>query len=224
MRTSARVVFGLFVVDAVLQVTSRIGSGGVFDGLNIATKPLLMPLLMVFVLLAVGWSADASVKWLVIGQGFSFLGDVALMLDGQVFFGLGIAMFLVTHICYLIGFFKLGAREALRDRRWVLFVYPVFWVLANAALWPGLGIMRAPIIIYSAFLVTMALVSMSLSTSIGIGGTLFMVSDLLIGTTVAYGDFTGSGFLVMLTYVVGQGIIAWFWVKRVQDSTESQPT
>ena len=91
------------------------------------TKPLLLlPLLMLFVLVEVGWNADPSIKFLIIGQFFSFLGDVALMLDGDLWFALGIAMFLITHIFYIIGFFKLGARQGLRDRRWVLFAYPLF--------------------------------------------------------------------------------------------------
>ena len=213
MKKSALVAWVLFICVGALQL---VGRGFDIDIAANLTKPLLMPLLMTFVLLAVGWSSHPSIKWLVVGQGFSFLGDVALMLDGELWFGLGIAMFLVTHVCYLVGFFGLGARQALRKRRWVLFVYPTFWVVANAALWPGLGVMRGPILVYSAFLVTMALVSMSLGTWIGIGGTLFMLSDLMIGATVAYGDFAASGFLIMATYIVGQGLIAWCWVRRVE--------
>lgn len=182
-----------------------------------STKPLLLPLLMVFVLIEVGWNAHPSIKFLLIGQFFSLLGDVALMFDGELWFGLGIFMFLITHIFYIIGFFKLGARAGLQDRRWVLFVYPAFWIIANAALWSGLGPLRIPIIIYSAFLVGMAMCSMSLGTLFGIGGSLFMFSDLLIGETVAYGKFPGSGVLIMFTYIVGQALIAYCWTKRVQE-------
>ncbi len=181
------------------------------------TKPLLLPLLIVFVLVEVGWNAHPSIKFLVIGQFFSFLGDVALMLDGDLWFGLGILMFLITHIFYILGFFKIGAREGLRRRSWVLIAYPLVWLVANAALWSGLGPLRIPIIVYSAFLVAMAMCSMSLGTLFGIGGALFMFSDLLIGETVAYGKFPGSGVAVMLTYIVGQTIIAWCWTQRVKE-------
>ena len=51
-----------------------------------------------------------------------------------------------------------------------------------------------------------------------IGGALFMVSDLLIGETVAYGAFPGSGVVIMLTYIVGQAIIAYCWTRRVEQT------
>lgn len=214
-----RASVGVLVVLAVVSVLELSAVAASNTILEHSTKPLLMPLLMVFVLIEVGWNAHPSIKLLVIGQFFSLLGDVALMFDGDLWFGLGIMMFLVTHIFYIVGFFKLGAREGLRERRWVLFVYPAFWIIANAALWSGLGPLRIPIIVYSAFLVAMAMCSMSLGTLFGIGGSLFMISDLLIGETVAYGKFTGSGVLIMFTYIVGQTLIAYCWTKRVKQPT-----
>ena len=178
----------VLAIVSVLELSAVAADNTVLEHL---TKPLLLPLLIIFVLVEVGWNADPSIKFLIIGQFFSFLGDVALMFDGDLWFALGIGMFLITHIFYLIGFFKIGAREGLRERRWVLVAYPLFWLAANAALWSGLGPLRIPIIVYSAFLVAMAMCSMSLGTLFGIGGALFMVSDLLIGETVAYGAFPG---------------------------------
>ena len=211
----------VLAVVSVLELTAVAVDNTVLEHL---TKPLLLPLLMIFVLIEVGWGSDASIKFLVIGQFFSFLGDVALMMDGDLWFGLGILMFLITHVFYLIGFFKIGARDGLANRRWVLVVYPLFWVVANAALWSGLGPLRIPIIVYSGFLVAMAMCSMSLGTLFGIGGALFMFSDLLIGETVAYGSFPGSGVVIMFTYIVGQTIIAWCWTRRVEARSDSSIT
>lgn len=205
----------VLAIVSVLELSAVAADNTVLEHL---TKPLLLPLLIIFVLVEVGWNADPSIKFLIIGQFFSFLGDVALMFDGDLWFALGIGMFLITHIFYLIGFFKIGAREGLRERRWVLVAYPLFWLAANAALWSGLGPLRIPIIVYSAFLVAMAMCSMSLGTLFGIGGALFMVSDLLIGETVAYGAFPGSGVVIMLTYIVGQAIIAYCWTRRVEQT------
>jgi len=42
-----------------------------------------------------------------------------------------------------------------------------------------------------------------------------MVSDLLIGAGVAYGEFTGQPVAVMSTYVIGQGLIAVAWVQLI---------
>ena len=221
MKRASVVVLAVLAVVSVLELSAVATNNTILEHL---TKPLLLPLLMVFVLVEVGWNADPSIKFLVIGQFFSLLGDVALMFDGDLWFGLGIFMFLITHIFYIIGFFKLGARAAMQDRRWVLFVYPAFCIIANPALWSGLGPLRFPLIIYSAFLVAMALCSMSLGTLFGIGGTLFMISDLLIGETVAYGKFTGSGVLIMSTYIVGQALIAYCWTRRVKESDKPPTT
>ena len=59
---------------------------------------------------------------------------------------------------------------------------------------------------------------MSLGTLFGIGGALFMVSDLLIGETVAYGAFPVSGVIIMFTYILGQAIIAYCWTRRVESN------
>jgi uncharacterized membrane protein YhhN len=215
VKRASLITLVVLAIVSVLELSAVAADNTVLEHL---TKPLLLPLLIIFVLVEVGWNADPSIKFLIIGQFFSFLGDVALMFDGDLWFALGIGMFLITHIFYLIGFFKIGAREGLRERRWVLVAYPLFWLAANAALWSGLGPLRIPIIVYSAFLVAMAMCSMSLGTLFGIGGALFMVSDLLIGETVAYGAFPGSGVVIMLTYIVGQAIIAYCWTRRVEQT------
>lgn len=215
MKRASLITLVVLAIVSVLELSAVAADNTVLEHL---TKPLLLPLLIIFVLVEVGWNADPSIKFLIIGQFFSFLGDVALMFAGDLWFALGIGMFLITHIFYLIGFFKIGAREGLRERRWVLVAYPLFWLAANAALWSGLGPLRIPIIVYSAFLVAMAMCSMSLGTLFGIGGALFMVSDLLIGETVAYGAFPGSGVVIMLTYIVGQAIIAYCWTRRVEQT------
>lgn len=217
MKRASVVTLALLAIVSVLELTAVAIDNTTLEHL---TKPLLLPLLMVFVLIEVGWSSHPSIKFLVVGQFFSFLGDVALMFDGDMWFGLGILMFLVTHIFYIIGFFKLGAREGFAARRWILVAYPLFWLVANAALWSGLGPLRIPILVYSAFLVSMAMCSMSLGTLFGIGGGLFMISDLLIGETVAYGKFPGSGVVIMATYIVGQAIIAWCWTRKVEQQAE----
>ena len=100
----------VLAIVSVLELSAVAADNTVLEHL---TKPLLLPLLIIFVLIEVGWNADPSIKFLVIGQFFSFLGDVALMFDGDLWFALGIGMFLITHIFYLIGFFKIGVTHGL---------------------------------------------------------------------------------------------------------------
>lgn len=225
LTTPAKAFLAAFFVDSVLHLSAIL-----FDlqTLRNITKPLLMLLLIGVVLSTVAYKSHPSIKLLIFGQIFSCFGDIALIGSGELWFGGGIAMFLVAQIFYIKGYFVLGAREGLQARPWVKFAYPAFWLVANLALAPGLGILAIPIAIYSAALVTMAMSAMSLGTVFGIGGTLFMFSDLLIGEGVAYGSFPGSDFLCMLTYILGQVIICLCWLKRVQsephvDATAARP-
>lgn len=211
--TAARLPLAAFAVVSVVQLVARaVGAELIGD----ITKPMLIPLLLAFVLIGVGPGFGPSSRWLGIGLSFAWLGDIALMSDTQTWFAIGIVMFLVMQLCYITGYFRLGARDGLRRKRWLLIVYPAFWVVANVALWPGLGPMRVPIMVYSAALVTMAMCSMAVGPWMGLGGTLFMFSDLMIGEGVAYGSFPGSDFLIMLLYILGQLIICMVWVGRVR--------
>jgi len=208
----ASALLGIFAaVGAINVVGDAIGN----DLMANTTKPLLLPLLVAFSVAAAGISRP-TMKLLVAAQFFAWLGDLALMSSEPVVFLAGMGAFLVMQVVYIVGFFRLGARDGFARRRWVLFAFPAFWVVANAALWAGLGPMRLPIAVYAAALVTMAMTSVALGTRVGIGGTLFMLSDLMIGATIAYGNFPGSSPLIMTTYIIGQGLIAAAWVGLVR--------
>lgn len=210
---AARLPLAAFAVVSIVQLVARATGADVVGDI---TKPMLIPLLMAFVLVSVGPGFGPSSRWLGVGLSFAWLGDIALMSSDRAWFAVGIVMFLAMQLCYIKGYFRLGAREGLRRKRWLLAVYPAFWVIANVALWPGLGSMRLPIMIYSAALVTMAMCSVAVGPWMGLGGTLFMFSDLLIGEGVAYGSFPGSSFLIMLLYILGQLIICMVWAGRVR--------
>lgn len=221
MAKGAKVFLILFVVDAVLHLTCIVAGLTVIQAIS---KTLLMLLLIGVTLSSVKFKDDPSVKFLVLGQFFSCLGDVALISDAQVMFGLGIGMFLVAQLMYLTGYFKLGARAQYAHRKWIMVAYPLFWVVGNAVIAPRLGVIGIGIVIYSAALVTMAMSSMALGTLWGIGGTLFMFSDMTIGTTVAFGKFPGSAFLIMLTYIIGQLIICLCWIRKVEENRRPSAT
>jgi uncharacterized membrane protein YhhN len=202
----------VYVVVAVVDVVG--GQISAVDILGTALTPLLLLLLIAWVLLARGRRAP---RLLLAGMVFAWLGDVALDGPGDVRFLLGIGLFLVMQVCYSLGFVGLGALGALRRRPWMPIGAAVLWLGLNIVLGPMLGDMRWPLAVYSAFLVTMATLSLGVSTRVGIGGVLFLISDLLIGLGAADLDVPLRGLLVIATYALAQLLIVTGWVEKVDE-------
>ncbi len=175
-----------------------------------AVKAVLMPSLLIWVLLALGAAAP---RLLVAGLAFATIGDVGLEFDSL--FLVGMAGFLAMQVCYVLGFIGMGAWPNVR-RSWAVAAgYLVFWVAANALLGPRLGDLRIPILVYSLALCVMATFAAGIDRRVGIGGMLFLFSDMLIGVDLADLGFPGRGMIVMLTYFAAQYLIVTGWARRV---------
>nr|BFE65790.1 hypothetical protein GCM10020063_103160 [Dactylosporangium thailandense] len=156
-------------------------------------KPLIAPLLLWY-LHKRGPIATALV--------FATIGDIVLLIPGKLTFLLGMAAFLGTQIALLTGFLRSG-----RPRALAIAGYAVLWVGVNAALWGQLGGLRGPILGYSLALAAMACAATGVCARTGLGGALFLVSDLLIGVGAAGLDFPGRDLVVMATYAAALYLI-----------------
>lgn len=174
--------------------------------LDWATKPLLMPLLALWL-----WKVDSRAKGILAGVLFSWAGDIALQFEGQLWFITGMVFFLGAHICYIATFLKAGARPKLL----VAVGYGIVLAGALILLWKPLGAMAIPMTLYAVALATMATLAASINVHVGLGGMLFLVSDFLIAFRVAE-TWTPPGppIWVMLTYSAAQFLIVTGWVKR----------
>jgi uncharacterized membrane protein YhhN len=142
------------------------------------------------------------------------IGDVGLAYDAT--FLVGMVGFLAMQVCYIAGFVRLGALARLRARWWIVAAYAALWVVANLALGPRLGDLQVPILVYSLALATMATVSAGVDRRVGLGGLLFLISDMLIGLQKADLDFSGRGTVVMVTYLVAQYLLVTGWARHVR--------
>ena len=163
---------------------------------------------LAWVLVALGSRAP---RWLVAGLTFATLGDVLL----DIWFEVGMVGFLVMHLCYIAGFLRLGAWAGLRTRWPVAIAYLLVGVGANVVLWPHLGHLALPVLIYSTAILTMAALASGVANRVGLGGALFVISDALIGVDEAGAGFPGRGLIVLLTYLAAQYLIATGWARRV---------
>lgn len=192
-------------------VTAGLSVFGVFtDSTQLfdVTKPLLMPLLLAFFVASLDGLQHPCATWVKRALVFSWVGDVFLMIHGDLFFGLGLAAFLGAQICYIAGFRPYAALGPLRARPWLALPYIAVGVGLLALLFADLGPLLVPVLIYATALVTMAILSTGVSPVTAAGGALFLISDSLIALTELSDRLPdGASSWIMPTYVVGQLLI-----------------
>jgi uncharacterized membrane protein YhhN len=179
--------------------------------LYVAAKPLLMITLLLYFLSA----SRGYPKWRVyvaVALVFSWAGDVFLISSDM--FIAGLVSFLVAHIFYIIAYQKTGAASGtlkpLDIIKFVLFGGVLIWVL-----YPGLGDMLIPVLVYALVLLTMGVwahkrrgaTSMTSFALVAAGAILFVVSDSLIAVNKFVFEVPTERILVMSTYIAAQYLI-----------------
>lgn len=194
----------MIIAYAVLSVIHLVAVGADLSWLEWATKPLLMPVLALWLFTRNG------PKLMIGGLLFSALGDVLLQFDSL--FIVGMAAFAGAHICYVTFFVRSGARPALKRKWWIPLGYIAVWAGLMAWLWSGLGALQIPVAAYSLLLFSTGATSAGLGLRTGLGGLLFVVSDSLIAVRLAaedtYNALPFGGAWVMITYLAAQYLLA----------------
>jgi uncharacterized membrane protein YhhN len=198
-----------FVPYALVSVIHIVALAGDVEAIAGPTKLLLMPLLAV----AVFWGGRGS-RWgtvytlLLVAIALSWLGDgagtlfptlptVPMML---LFFGL-------AHLCYIWIFWRRIAVQ--RVPQWAI-VYGLWWVGLLLLLGPDLGALFIPVALYGLVLAGTAVAASRCHPLVAAGGAFFFASDAVLAFRLfrpdTMPDWTSP--LVMLTYCLGQGLIA----------------
>jgi uncharacterized membrane protein YhhN len=153
-----------------------------------------------------------------IGMLFSLGGDIFLMLPGNTFV-FGLVSFLVAHLFYIVAY---QSRAGLRFTLWLFVLYALFFGAMLYLLWPHVGALRLPVVIYALVLVMMgwqaaeqwwvlrdgsALLAM-------VGALLFMLSDATLALNKFRAPIPQHDLIIMSTYYGAQLLIAWS-VQRI---------
>lgn len=164
---------------------------------HLVAKPLLMPLLAAYA------AARGGPRTLVAALLFGWAGDVLLTAGADLAFLLGMAAFAAGHCCYL-ALFGRGRTSPLLGAG-----YAVVLACALVALWPDLPAgLRLPVAAYSLLLTAMAYRSSAAGALAGLGGALFLLSDMLIATGLAaWPRLPAADFWIMLTYAAAQCLL-----------------
>ena len=148
-----------------------------------------------------------------IGMLFSLGGDIFLMLPGNTFV-FGLVSFLVAHLFYIAAY---QSRAGFRFTFWLFLLYALFFGVMLYLLWPHIGALRLPVVIYALVLVGMgwqaaeqwwvlrdrsALLAMA-------GALLFMLSDGSLALNKFRAPIPQHNLIIMTTYYGAQLLIAW---------------
>jgi uncharacterized membrane protein YhhN len=153
----------------------------------------------------------ARLKLFALALLFSAAGDAFLAYDGQRLFVPGLASFLATHVLYAVVFIlvtKGAAAPMSAGRKVMLAVIPTFAVVYSAVLWPNLGALAVPVVLYIAAIVVMAMLSLRVpAIAVPLGAVLFMISDSLISLGKFLWQAPWVAALVWITYALAQLMI-----------------
>lgn len=187
------------------------------------SKPLLMPTLA-WLLLVRGVTEPRTRPWLVVGLATATVADVALLIPGEAALLTGMGFFAAMQLCFITAYTRVtDVRRRWRSLPWLPAGYLAFWLGFNAAMWTTFADMAAPIAVYSLLLATMAAAAATVSTLVGLGGLLFLVSDLMIGLGIANVDFVGRGVAIMATYCAAQYLIVTGLTQRTVVGSRTEP-
>jgi uncharacterized membrane protein YhhN len=202
-----------FIIAAFGEILSQVVP---MDYVHMVCKPLLMVFLTGYYLSSV--ARENISRALTIALVLSFAGDVLLMKENL--FVPGLIAFLLAHVFYIFAYRQHQSDEtenALLGVQRIRLAFPV--VLAGTGLviilFPVLGDLRIPVIIYALVLVLMALNALfrfgrTSSASfwlVFIGAVLFMVSDSFLAINKFLMPVEHGGVLIMATYVTAQFLI-----------------
>ncbi len=153
---------------------------------------------------------------------FCWMGDVLLMFQekGELFFILGLVCFLIGHVLFIFSYRQARWKEtdeSVMGTQRARFAFPI--ILAGTGLvitlYPFLGDMKVPVIIY-AFVITMMVLNASFRygrTSVKSywmvfgGAFLFMTSDSILALNKFQAPILYAELYIMLTYIAAQFLI-----------------
>ncbi|HEY5788112.1 MAG TPA: lysoplasmalogenase family protein [Microlunatus sp.] len=211
-RRSSRAALACFGLVAAIDLVAEFTG---WQPVALVCRILLMPLL--------AWSCWSSavrrtrlVILVVIALGCSWLGD----LSAPVL--IKIAFFLVAQIVYVVAF-RPYWRRSLIARPPLLIAYGIALAGLVGVVAAAAGPLAGPVAVYGASLAVMAVLATGVSRLTGIGGALFLVSDIVLAVElfVAPGLIPYALFVNMALYLPAQLMITLGVLQQV--STEVEP-
>lgn len=185
------------------------------------SKPLPLAVLIAWFVQQRQAAGTTQGGWVLAALGLSLVGDLLLLVTGQVFFLAGLGAFLVAHLCYVVAFWRQrGPGDALVGNPSRLLGVFVILGVAGWMLFDVMGRQRlddlfGPVAAYVAVISAMTIAALHRLDGVPLlsfrlvllGAVSFMLSDCLLATTLFVQPFEVSGLWIMLSYYVAQALI-----------------
>ncbi|MEJ6490230.1 lysoplasmalogenase [Leucobacter sp. USCH14] len=214
-RSRASLPFLPYIAVALVYVIACFGQYP-FEGW---TKLLLMPALAAGVVTAVVFVPELRIRpvpagalaLLLAALAFSWLGDGAAtffpMFDSEL--PMMLACFGIAHLAYIVLLWRVRGVARRRLPAWSL-VYVIAYLVLLALLLPHTKSLSIPVMAYGLVLVGTAALATRCGSVIAWGGAFFLLSDAILAFRLFVpGSTTWTSGVVMLTYTIGQGLLAY---------------
>jgi uncharacterized membrane protein YhhN len=183
-------------------------------------KPLALLSLGAYVVVQIRKGKASFSWWLLAAIFFSWLGDIFLMFQAEIWFMLGLGSFLLAQLAYAWLFRQEGGGFLRKKPVWAL-PFLAFGLGLMGWLWPHLGDLKVPVALYASAILLMNLMALSRKEKVSetsfrwvmVGAILFLISDSLIALNKFYQPITGARLLIMLTYLSAQFLLVMGWLK-----------
>jgi uncharacterized membrane protein YhhN len=197
----------LIVISAALAIS------GEYRGpkrLTYIFKPLTLVLIILLAAIP-KYPVTHLYRYLIIGGLVcSLVGDTFLLKKSR--FVQGLLSFLIAHILYIAAFVNASGG---RFSSWAAWLFVIHGGAMLRVLWPSLGKLKIPVVVYMLALLFMAVAAASWSLQsgngaylVGIGGILFVISDSILAVDKFKQSFRSAQLLILVTYFAAQLLIA----------------
>lgn len=208
--TTLQLIFVILAaISAALTITGKLRDS---KRLEYVFKPLTMIWIIGIALAANHPISDTYQIVILLGLAASLAGDVFLMLPSDKFL-YGLIAFLIAHLFYIAAF---TIESTGRAPLWYAIPFLLFGGAMLVFLWPHLGSMRGPVMVYMAAILLMAWQAANRWIDTEQDGTLlalvgayfFVASDSVLAVERFRGTWRSAPFWVLSLYFLAQGLIA----------------
>lgn len=209
MRQKQRLFFFLFSIISLIEILHIILGR---EDLRIFTKPLIIPLLALTYYFNTEKRPALFKDAVLLGLTFSWFGDV--LLQKESLFVPGLVCFLTAHVFYIFFFVRTSSnnRSYFKLRPVMLIAVLAYLIEFMYLLWPSLGAMKIPVLLYGITISTMLSAAIwqyqklddKTSLYLIIGAALFVTSDSILAINKFSSPFSSAGILIMTTYILAQ--------------------